>query len=426
MKQGLGLEKETIARTYMMEEEIDLREYVEVLLRYWKWIAGCALLAAVTAFIVSLLMPPTYEASAVVLITQPRYQMQFDSRFETVDQWSPAYKAFPTLATSDDILQEVVEVYTPSPQAGIEEWKARVLKGMVEATSEGDPSLLMLKVSSRSAEDAAGIANAWAKTLVQRGNEIYSGSQQDLAFFEKQSAQAKEALNKAEAALVDFQARNQASIIKAQLNSVRQMQSDYLADQRSITYIVQDIRGLRAQLAQRASGEPLSFADDLTTLFLQIKAFNAQASPTIQLQINSPDAFSNKSWREQIAFLDNLADTLESKSAEIDERLAELEPRMLELQERLQEIETEQERLTRAKDLAQETYLTLARKLEEARVAAQEKDSVLQMGSRAAMPENPVGPRKKLNTAIAGALGLMLGVFGAFAIAWWREDEIEG
>ncbi len=42
-----------------MEEEIDLRAYVLVLLKYWKWILGAAAAAAVVALVVSfLLLPP--------------------------------------------------------------------------------------------------------------------------------------------------------------------------------------------------------------------------------------------------------------------------------------------------------------------------------------------------------------------------------
>jgi succinoglycan biosynthesis transport protein ExoP len=406
-----------------MEEEIDLRAYVEVLIRHWKWIAGLALAAAVTAFVVSTSLPPTYEASAVVIITQPRYQMQFDPRFKTVDQWTPAYKAFPTLATSDEVLQNVLHAHTPSPEAGIEAWKLGALSGMVEATSEGDPSLVVLSVRSRSPEDAAAIANLWANALIERGNQIYSEREDDVAFFEAQVAQAGRALDEADAALIEFEARSQESIVSAQLESLRQTQDDYLADQRAIAYIVQDIQGLRGQLAQRPGDRPASFADDLTALFLQVKAFNAEASTPIQLQVSSAESLSDKSLAEQIAFLDDLVATLEAKSSEIDGRLAELEPQILALQQRLQEIKAEGDRLTNARDLATETYLTLARKLEEARISAREENGVLQLGSYAAVPERPVGPRRLLNTAVAGTLGLMLGVFGAFAVGWWRGDR---
>jgi succinoglycan biosynthesis transport protein ExoP len=417
-----------------MEEEIDLRAYVAVLIRYWKWIAGLALVAAVAAFIVSLLLPPTYEAPAVVIITEPRYQMQFDPRFETVDQWTPAYKAFPTLSTSDEVLQRVLAAYAPPPEARIEAWTLRTLSGMVEATSEGDPSLVVLRVRSRSPDDAAAIANLWADVLARHGNDIYSESEDDVAFFEEQVAQAEQALDGADAALIEFEAHNQATIVSAQLSSLRQTQYDYLADQRAIAYIAQDIQGLRAQLVQQPGDRPVSLADDLTALLLQIKAFNllqaeargAQASAPIQLQVDSAVSFSDKSPAEQVAFLDNLVDTLEAKSSEIEGRLAELEPQMLALQRRLQEIQAESERLTSARGLVNETYKTLARKLEEARIAAREENGVLQVGSYAAVPEKPVSPRKMLNTAVAGVLGLMLGVFGAFALEWWRADEATG
>jgi uncharacterized protein involved in exopolysaccharide biosynthesis len=410
----------------LYEEEIDLRKYVEVLLRHWPWVVGCAVLAAVVAFGVTALMEPTYEASAVVLITEPRYQMQFEPRFETVDQWQPAYEAFPELATSDGVLETVVAAYEPSPEAEIERWRLKVLKGMVEASSEGDPSLVKLTVSCGSAEDAAALANVWAEKLVERGNEIYSEGEDDAAFFQRQATQAEEALEKAEADLISFQARDRASIVSAQLNSYRQTQSDYLADQRTIAYLTQDIKGLRDQMAQQPDDQPASLADDLTTLYLQVKAFNAEASTPIQLQVNSAESLSQQSRSEQRAFLADLVETLDAKSMAIEERLADLEPEILALQEELQTIRTEEERLQRAQTLAQETYMTLSRKLEEARIAAQEENGVLQVGSRAAVPEDPAGPSKRMNTALAGAVGLMVGVFGVFAWEWWRDDEARG
>jgi uncharacterized protein involved in exopolysaccharide biosynthesis len=61
-----------------MEEEIDLREYVLVLLKYWKWILGTTLAAAMVALVVSFFLPPTYEATALVVVKPPQYVMQFD------------------------------------------------------------------------------------------------------------------------------------------------------------------------------------------------------------------------------------------------------------------------------------------------------------------------------------------------------------
>ncbi|MCX7856097.1 MAG: hypothetical protein N2556_09060, partial [Anaerolineae bacterium] len=91
------------------------------------------------------------------------------------------------------------------------------------------------------------------------------------------------------------------------------------------------------------------------------------------------------------------------------------------LQQELQELRTERDQLTRARDVARETYMTLARKVEEARIAAEDASTgEVRLASQALPPEKPVSPRKLLNTAVAGVLGLMLAVFGAFMTEWWR------
>ena len=88
-----------------MDQDIDLREYIAVLLKYKFWIAGLAIGAALVALVVSLFLPPTYQATALVAITKPKYEMQFDSRFALVGGNAlPPYKAYPLLATSDELL----------------------------------------------------------------------------------------------------------------------------------------------------------------------------------------------------------------------------------------------------------------------------------------------------------------------------------
>lgn len=413
-----------------MEEEIDLHAYVEVLLHHWKWIVGIALVAAVIGFVASSLAADTYRASSVVIVTEPRYRLQFDPRVATSTGWKPAYQAFPVLATSDGILEIVIDEYIPPAEAGIDTWGLSALSGMVEASSEGDPSLVVLSVLSPSAQASASIANVWAEALVQVGNQIYGGSEKDVTFFQDQAAEAAEALDALNSDLVEFEARNDIGIVEAQLESLRQAQDDYLTSQRTIAYIIQDIQGLRDQLAQQPTDQSLSLADALAALLLQIKAFNTQvaapdapAAEPIGLQIGDSLSLAGTSRAEQVDLLDDLAATLQTKSVEIDERLLELQPEILALQRQLQGLLSEQDRIVRAQSVARETYLTVARKLDEARIAAQEQDSTLRVGSYAAIPENPVGPRRLFNTLLAAMLGMTLGVIVVFADQFWRGNE---
>ena len=79
-----------------MEDEIDLRPYFEAIIRNWLWIVGAVVLAAAVAYGVSSLLPPTYEATALVAITEARDVVQFDPRFSTVDEAHPL-RAYPEL-----------------------------------------------------------------------------------------------------------------------------------------------------------------------------------------------------------------------------------------------------------------------------------------------------------------------------------------
>ncbi len=404
-----------------MEEEIDLRAYAVILLKYWKWILGVTLAAAIVALVVSFLLPPTYEATALVIIKQPQYVMQFDPRFETLTQ-QPAYKAYPDLALGDEVLEALLARLNPRPR---EVETLQDLRSMVEAKAGTDPSVVRLVVRARDPQEAARIANLWAGLFVAHANRVYGAGDEELQQLEEQLSRAQAELEAAEQALIEFQARNQASILEAQLDSLKRQQADSLADRRAITYILQDIRALREQLNRQPDERPASLADDLTALFLQIKAFNAQASAPIQLQVSGTESLSSKSIGETIALLNDMAQALEAKSAEVGQRIEELSPEILSLQEQLQEIYTESDQLTRQRDLAKETYIALARKVEETRIAMQGAESTARLASRAAVPEEPTGPRKLLNTAVAGALGLMLSVFGVFVVAWWRSEAGE-
>ena len=404
-----------------MEDEIDLREYLEVLIKRWRWIVALTLIAAAAAAAISfLVLQPTYEASALVLITSPRYQLRFDPRLETVSDIETNSKAYPSLATSDDLLQRVIEALPAS--APEDELVLQTLKGKSRASSGADPSLLELTVANGDAEQAARIANTWAEQYVQYVNELYGQRSEDVAFFSKQLELAQATLEAAENALIEFQADNQSSILSAQLGSLRQAQADYLADQRAIARIIQDIQALRTQLAEQPASRSSSLGDNLTALLLQVKAFNAESELPIQLQVTTAESLSSKTVSEQIAFLDGLIANLEAKSGDIELLLEELAPETLRLQEAVQQTNTEYERLTRGRDIAKNTYMTLANKVEESRIAAQDETGEVRLASRAAVPRSPVGPRRLMNTVLAGALGLFLAIFLAFFVEFWQSS----
>ena len=267
------------------------------------------------------------------------------------------------------------------------------------------------------------------------------------------------------------------------MNADAQALSDYLNARNRLRLLIQDAQSLREQVSQGHSIS--SLGHQLLPLFLEVRAFGSGAGLPVQIQIPATPPLASATPEELTAYLDDLIATLEDKEEQLSAAIEEISQDLLQLkgveslditpsevdplsqaieeisqdllsmgeakfltatvsadnplsqiiettsaeilalQKELQEEQTELDRLTRRRDVARETYMSLSRKVEETRIAAESGEREVRLASKAAPPDKPVGPKKKLNVAIAGALGLMVGVFGAFAVEYFRETEEE-
>ncbi|MFO7682798.1 MAG: Wzz/FepE/Etk N-terminal domain-containing protein, partial [Chloroflexota bacterium] len=250
-----------------MEEEIDLRPYIEALIAKWYWIVGAAVLAGVAAFIVSSLLPPTYEATALAAITQPTEIVEFDSRIRSLADSQPL-KAYPEIALSDEVMLALLPEIT-ALDAKVQ--SVEDLRGLLEAGAGADPSLLRLTVTHGDAETTAVIANRWAEIFVARANQIYGnkGGEQ-LDFFQEQLLDAESELTAAETALIEYQGRNRAAVLSNELASLQLTQAAQLEKKAQIESLTQDIESLLAQLED---GNEAMAANQLTAFLLQVRAF---------------------------------------------------------------------------------------------------------------------------------------------------------
>ena len=399
-----------------MEEEIDLREYVRVLLRWWKWIVGVTVVAGAAALVVGLLLPPTYEATALVVVTKPRYTMQFDPRIETSAEAQPPYKAYPDLALSDAVLTALkskVDSLGPKTLAEMRE--------MLSAKLGSDPSVVQLTVRAESAQDAAQIADAWATIFVARANEVYgSASDEQVRFFENQMQQARTQLDKAEQALVEFQGRNQAGVLEQQRAAAASALSADLAEKTRLEQVIRRARALQDSISTQPAGAQARLADGLTALLIEAQAFGVRDDSQLQLQLPEGLSASRETVAELKADLDRLIATLSDQGAKLDAHIAALQPQILALQGKIREISAEGDRLTRERDVARDTYTSLAHKVDETRIAAQDASREIQFASKPAVPDKPAAAHRLTKTVMAALAGLMLAVFGVFVAEWWR------
>lgn len=399
----------------MVEDEIDLRPYIEALIKHWYWIMGTAVLAAILAFIVTSFVPPTYQATALVAVVPPHDVLQFDARIREITVNQPL-RAFPQLALSDHVLQRLREQQPVADVGTIQD-----LRRHLEAEVGEDASIIQLRATAQDPVQAAALVNGWAAIFVEWTNDIYTGQGgRQAAFFEEQLLVTEVELRAAEEALVAFQAVNRMDIISNTLAVYANTQAEYLVGQRRHNQLMQQVQELRDQLAVSGNTQPVTLADQLTALSLQLQTFGVETAVPLQLQVNEGAILTGAGRNEQLAFLDNLLAALTTQVGQTEAELAALEPTILELQQQRQSAETEHNRLIRNRFVAEETYMALAHKVEEERITSQDRNSGVRLASEAAVPTKPESKHRLLNTAVAGLLAFLILVAAILFSEWWR------
>lgn len=399
-----------------MEEEIDLRPFLEVIFKRWYWIIGSGIVAGIIAFIVSSSLPAKYEAAALVAIVQSNDVVQFDSRFSEGIQTQPL-TAFPELATSDELLKRVLDNTALPEVTSIEE-----LRKYLTIQQGADKSLLHFIVTNKNPEVAANLANVWVEQFVPWANKIYSDSEDEPPFFEERLTITGENLEAAETALIEFQSINQLDTISNTLGVFNQTQRVYLQEEQDLIVLLQDAEALRTQLLA-TDGQNNHFAQDLTALSLQLRAFHAESTLPILLALDNTLSLEGLSRTDQLAYLESLIKVIQTRSTQVTDELGNLAPRIQSLQQQFQEFDTEYKRLLRDFQINEETYLALATKVEEERITSQSTPDNIRLVSEASIPLEPANSRKLINAIIAASLASLVAMMTILANKWWRKTE---
>jgi polysaccharide biosynthesis transport protein len=401
-----------------MDEEIDLQRYILLLIKSWKWIAGVTILFAVVAALGSFfVLPPTYEARALAVITQPRYLLTFDSRFQTERNTDlDFYKPVAQLAKTDDIIQALYDAW--ASQGGDPEIDIKALDQMTKVEGNSSTSSVELVVTTDDPEIAAQIVNLWAEIFVQKANDIYDENLDDIGTIKKQVTQARTERGIAQKELIAFESQNELAIFRSRLLTQQSLYDRYLADQSTIEQTLQNLGVFQEQLAELPANQAIPFDIELTALLLQLKAYHLDGTVP-QIQIDSQASDSSRTVHELSLYLSQMSQALEQKSSDIDLLLDPLQSEILLLQGQIKELETISELLTQDYQVASDSYLTLSRKLAETQISSQITEGTVKLASGANVPYESVGPRKMVTTLIAAVVGMMVSIFGIFAYDFW-------
>lgn len=382
-----------------MEDEIDLRKYVDVLLRHWKLIVSITVIAVFVAGLVSFLLPRTYEANAAVLITKARSEIIFEPKYKTFleEDIASQRKTLIALVKSSTVATQVIG------QLGDKlEPKERAMVNMldkVRVREQGD--LIKISVKTTDPHKATAIANAWAESYESYINGLYSGILQSPAELQVQADAARKEYEEKQKAWEDFVSSNRVDELSRQI-----------ADEEMLC----DIKSLREQIKAGSSSSASAAANSLALILLQSSAF---ASLPVELQV-SLDQLSG--LNVSLDDIDALISTLEARSGGTrGQSISELRQEILQLSGELEQEEAKQRELEKSRDIAWETCTTLDSKAAEVKVATLAQGAVVRVAVVAVVPDSPVAPRRVMNIGIALILGLVVGVFGAFGVEYLKK-----
>jgi uncharacterized protein involved in exopolysaccharide biosynthesis len=244
-------------------DEINLMNYIQVIRkRKWFIISG-TLICMIVAGVVSFLMPKVYEAKAYLMVTSPKYQVEFATK-EGPRISTPIFENISAETFSKMILNEHT-ASTVITKLGLDnpdhQYTVRRILAQVKAEYARNTNLILLRVQDKLKDQAAQIANTWASAFIERNEEVTSKETSNTyAFVMGQLEKAKLSLKTAEEELEKFQRANKVDLLKEQISGkIKQI----------VQYESKLDDAIRSQLIEKASYDEL-LAQILTDIKLKM------------------------------------------------------------------------------------------------------------------------------------------------------------
>lgn len=423
-------------------DEISLRELIEALLKGWKLIsiitAVCVLVAGVYSFYI---VEPTYEAKSMLMASFATDKLtSINKSGESVEAILSTISTYPVLTIqtykeqikSPRVLQQVMEELNLAEK----EITRTELRDMISLEAIKDTNLIEIKVTHSDPKLASDIANTVAKRFTEFVTDISrEQASKSSKFLKTQIESEKQKLDEASLELKK---------IMAQPRGVDELTSEQEAKLSLLSQYKVDIVEKEVELSKLKVG--LAVAEEELKSTPKILVTNKSVSED-QILSNIISEKNNKSAAETAGIIMQNEEIninyleLSTKISEYKMMVSELEKELeiitKKIDETQEEIELIQSELAEKKhqlnlvqrnvDIAQATYDAFLKKYEETRVAeiTEMGESTINIVSQAPIPIKPVAPRKMLNVAIAGVLGMMVGVFIVFFRDYWEKSAVQ-
>lgn len=447
----------------MEEQTIDLRELWQIVNSNKKTIAAitAAFLIGAGAYLV--IVPPTYQSTSLLRIKQDKGLGS--SILNSLPGASDAGTK-QRMNTDAEILKSrnVVEPVIKATESPDEDGKYPLyedyVKGHITTKPFKDTEILEVDVTGKSPTQAQKANQMIVDGFLKRLADLSKTEQQSIRkFLESRVGSSKQELDDAEGKLEAYQVANkiystddQIKGLTDKLSEIDKLKAANQLDMETAKAALESVNGqlgsagasiadspaiqqYKIQLAQLESTKA-SYVGKYTDENPKMKEINQQIQQTrdsLNKEINN--IVANNAPSSSTVQQGLLADKFKNEAAVAvaegkNQALAALDAQNNATISALPEKERGYIRVKRDADVAQEIYVMLAKRLEEAKVAEVMVPTEVQVVDAATLPEKPIKPRKALTMAIALVLGLICGCGFVIAKSMFNKtiktaDEVE-
>lgn len=409
----------------MNYEEIDLREYLNVIGKWKYTIIGATILAMLVSGVLSFfVISPTYEVSTLVMVSQAQPPKNTpDSNIEgAINKLAELAQmniaSYAQQVKTPIVLQRTAErLNKPDRMFSIDELSQRVQAENIKGTD-----LIKITVTGQDPKEITDIANTLREEFIQYQKDINNQKLgRSVEMLDKQIKEEEAQLQEATERLKQFQMQSRSvdflnKELNGRINQLVNLQSSLEQAEIEKEKLMSAINQHRVNLEKT----PPTISRDITL----DKVLNQEKGAINAEEVNDVYISISKAYNQDLA-------KLASCEAEISKTrlmINQLEAQIKDLQAELTEKQTEQNRLQNEVQLRQKAVDLLVAKRLEAQIirSTNLSEANIVTASPAVIPESPVKPKKMLNIAIAGVLGLMLSVFGVFFVEYMKKEANPG
>jgi uncharacterized protein involved in exopolysaccharide biosynthesis len=371
------------------DDEINLLDYLIILLKRKKLIIGITLGAAVITAIISFIMPPMFKAETAILPPQQSSSMasQLLSQMGAggltgfvggalgIQTPSDLYVGMLKSNTVADRIIDRFDLMKLYNSEFREDVREELIEDVLDATSDKNSGIITITIEDKDPKRAADMANAFVDELknLNKGLAVTEAAQRRL-FFEEQLKDTKTSLMKAEEAMKSFQEKTGALQVEEQAKAV-----------------IEGIANLRAQIVAKE---------------VEIQVMKTYSTP------NNPDL---QMAEEAARGLKTELNKFEAKGGSGHDPLMPTG--------RMPGVGTEYVRKLRDLKFNETLFELLTKQYELARLDEARDAAIIQVIDKAVPPQKKAKPKTILLIAVAACVGFFLSVLLAFFMEYKEKSS---